>query len=222
LGKEIKCATAKDIFVVVLSTPTTVKVAEIVLWIHHSRVAHCCHVGAPVCCRRSGPWSQETTRDHKWWDVSPAIATPEADLSKDGRTLRSCHFTFEDESLPCFLLVSSLPGDPQVLDYGSCTCSTQTRSVVTKNFFPYLLFLCRHSCWAIHPQPYHLLSVLSWQSVSVLTPREQCLEVQTTGELLSRHRFTTQKANNIYFYMCTVIAKNSIYQPQGLETPLEA
>jgi hypothetical protein len=27
--------------------------------------------------------------------------------------------------------------------------------------FPYLLFLCRHHCWVMHPQPYHLLGVLS-------------------------------------------------------------
>jgi hypothetical protein len=66
-------------FVVFLSTPTIVKVADIVPWIHHRRVAHCFHVGTTACCRRAGLCSQETTRDHEQWDISPALVTLEAD-----------------------------------------------------------------------------------------------------------------------------------------------
>jgi hypothetical protein len=112
---------------------------------HHSRVAPCCHRGTPACCRRTGPCSQETTGDHERWTVSPALVTQEADSLHTVEAWGVAHLTFEDESLPCFLLlilVSSLPGDPQALDCDSCIHSTQAGSVVTKT----LAFHTYYSC----------------------------------------------------------------------------
>jgi hypothetical protein len=67
-------------FVVVLSTPITIKVAEIILWNYHSQVAHYSHVATLALCRRAGPCPQETRRDHERRDVSPALVIPEANL----------------------------------------------------------------------------------------------------------------------------------------------
>jgi hypothetical protein len=170
----MECSTTKDPlegpFVVVLSTPTTattVKQAEIVCCIYHNWVKPASlkweYIPDPASPykitlwnTRALPWldsaSQETTGDHEW-DVISALVTPESDWSWG-----VIHFTFEDESLPCFFLlivVSSL----QHAHYLNRKCCYQNSD------FPHLLFLFRHGCWVMHPQAYHLLSVLSWQSV---------------------------------------------------------
>jgi hypothetical protein len=77
-------------FVVILSTPTTVKVAEIALWIHYSRVKPAsleweCVPDLALPCKitlwnvSTHPWqdstSQETIGDHEQWDDSPAVVT---------------------------------------------------------------------------------------------------------------------------------------------------
>jgi hypothetical protein len=75
------------------------------------------------------------------------------------------HLTFEDKSILCILFANlgqlstwELPGFGLGLMYAhylSRECCYQNSG------FPYLLFLYRHRCWVMHPQPHHLLSVLS-------------------------------------------------------------
>jgi hypothetical protein len=55
----------KGPYVLFLSTPTTVKITEIISWIYHSRVAHCSHTGTPDHCRKAEPCFQQTTGDKK-------------------------------------------------------------------------------------------------------------------------------------------------------------
>jgi hypothetical protein len=78
----MECSTAKPYwrspFVIVLSTSTTVKVAEIIPWVHHSQVKtaslkwECIPDLASLYNACTLPWqdpaSQETTRDHRQWD----------------------------------------------------------------------------------------------------------------------------------------------------------
>jgi hypothetical protein len=86
-------------FVFVLSTPTTVKVTQIVLWIHHSQVQpaslkwECILDPASLyntwTLPQQDPASQKITRDQEQWGISPALVSPETDQSMDGRNLWS-------------------------------------------------------------------------------------------------------------------------------------
>jgi hypothetical protein len=92
-------------FVIILSTtPTAVKVAEIAPWIHHNWVKPAslewqCISDLASQCKitlwnlSALPWqnsaSQEATGAQEQWDDCPALVTPEADWSTHGRSLRS-------------------------------------------------------------------------------------------------------------------------------------
>jgi hypothetical protein len=105
------------------------------------------------------------------------------------------HFTFEHESLLCFLLANlgqlSTCGPPGLRLWLMYAHYLSKKCCYQNSGFPYLLFLCRHSCWVMHPQPHHLLSVLSWWYIyfnPIYHPWEQWPEVwsfTSTGELIS-------------------------------------
>jgi hypothetical protein len=91
-------------FVVVLSIPTTVKVAEIAPWIHHSLVKPASleweFISDPASlCRitlqhlstlpRQDSTSQDTTGDQEWQDDSPALVTPRSWLVYSRQKLES-------------------------------------------------------------------------------------------------------------------------------------
>jgi hypothetical protein len=80
--------------IVILSTPTAIKVAEITSWIHESQVKPAsleweCILDPALPCKITlqnactlpwqDPGSRETTGDHKQWDNSQALVTLEAD-----------------------------------------------------------------------------------------------------------------------------------------------
>jgi hypothetical protein len=132
-------------FVVVLSTPTTVKVAEIVLWIHHSQVAHCSHVGAPAYCRiRVGPAFQETTGDHRQQDVRPAPVTLET-LVYTQQKLEELPISPLRMSLSgafLLILVSSLPGDPSLWTVTHVCAPPKWKVLLSKLWFSMLNYSC--------------------------------------------------------------------------------
>jgi hypothetical protein len=178
----MKCSTHRKDPFAVLFTPTAVKVAEIVPWIHNSWVKpaslkwEC--ITDPVSPYKTTfktlapfpnrtcfpgdnrkPW---TTRHqpcsshsrswlvYAWWKLEESPTSPL-------RIRPFCVFFL-------LLLVNSLPGDPQALDCDSCMHTTQAGSTVTKTLVFHIYYSSAGS-WVMHPQPYHLLSVLSWWSV---------------------------------------------------------
>jgi hypothetical protein len=167
--------------VVVLSTPSSVKVAELVPWIHHSCMktaslewecildpASPCKITLWKACvlPRQDPASQETTGT--MWH-QPCSSHPGSWLVYARRKLEESPISPLRMSSFCvfflLILVSSLPGDPQPWTM-SHVCTLPERNYCYQNSsFPYLLLLCRHSFWVMHPQPYHLFSVLSGWSV---------------------------------------------------------
>jgi hypothetical protein len=165
-------------FIVILSSPMAVKVAEIVPGIHHSWVkpaslewegitdpASPCNSALP----QQDSASQEAIGDHRRWEVGPALSLWKLTSLRMVQDWGAAHLTFEDESIGCILLANlgqlSSWGPPgfglwfMYAYYLSRECCYQNSG------FPYLLLLCKHHCWLMHPQPYHLLSVLSWWSV---------------------------------------------------------
>jgi hypothetical protein len=170
---------------VVLSTLTAVKVAEI---------SRDCSLDPPQLSEtrfsRVGmhPWPSPTMKDHPLECPCPSLVGPcfpgdnkrpqmPALLLSPWKLTSLCtlevwgvtHLTLEDESLLCFLLANlghlSTWGPPclglwlMYVYYPSGKCCYQNPG------FPYLLFLHSHSCLIMHPQPYHLLRVLSLWSV---------------------------------------------------------
>jgi hypothetical protein len=80
---------------------------------------------------------------------------------------------------------------------------------------PYLIFLCRLCLWVMHSQPYHLCSVLPWQSAYLLQPHlllsEQWLEIRSVchpGNLVSCSQvFSPDKPVSMFFDACAAIDK---------------
>jgi hypothetical protein len=78
--------------------------------------------------------------------------------------------------------------------------------------FPYLLFLCRHHCWVMHPQPYRLLSVFSWWFRPIYCALEQWVKVQNFTSTWKLINCTWVNYPNklvfIYFDVCATVAEN--------------
>jgi hypothetical protein len=122
------------------------------------------------------------------------------------------------------ILVSSLPGDPQALDCDSCMCTTQVGSVLPKLWCSTLIILVQAQLLGHAPTTIPTYPVCSRYGQficfnPIYHPWKQWLEAQnftSTGELISQTQvYNPKKPISICFDVCTIIAKNTIYQPQG-------
>jgi hypothetical protein len=102
-------------------------------------------------------------------DISPAVSFQKLTSLRTGEAWVVAHLTFEDESVPCILLANlgqlSTWGPPVFGLWLMYAYHRSQECCYQNSGFSHLLFLCRHHCWVVYPQPYHLLSVLWWWSV---------------------------------------------------------
>jgi hypothetical protein len=124
-----------------------------------------------------------------------------------------------------FFLVSSLPEHLQALDCDSCTHSTRTGIVATKTLLFHMYYSCAGTVVGSCTHNHTTYSVCSHDSQyicfnAIYRPWEQQLEVwsfTSTGELISQTQvYNPKRPISIHFDVCIVVAKNSVYWPQGI------